>query len=117
MKREMQPALSVKGQQALDQYAYALQRMEDLSAVTVRNYLSDLRQFMAWCEFCWHEEWNEQPFTPQVVGPPLLIRYRTYLQTTHWLKPSTINRALMSNKRYFAWATKMQRDVEKIAWV
>jgi len=108
MKREAQPALSVEGQQALDQYAYALQQVEDLSAVTTRNYLSDLRQFMAWCESCWHEEWDEQPFTPQAVGPPLLIRYRTYLQTTLWLKPSSVNRAIMSLKRYFAWVTKTQ---------
>ncbi len=87
MKREAQPALSVEGQQILGQYADALRQMEDLSAVTVRNYLSDLRQFMAWCECAWREEWNEAPFTPQAVTPPLLIRYRACLQTTLWLKP------------------------------
>ncbi len=108
MKREAQPALSVEGQQILGQYADALRQMEDLSAVTVRNYLSDLRQFMAWCECAWREEWNEAPFTPQAVTPPLLIRYRACLQTTLWLKPSSINRAIMSLKRYFAWATKTQ---------
>ena len=32
----------------------------------------------------------------------------TYLQTTLWLKPSSVNRALMSLKRYFAWATRTQ---------
>jgi integrase/recombinase XerD len=106
MKREAKPVLSVEGQQILEQYTDALRQMEDLSAVTVRNYLSDLRQFMAWCECTWREEWNEAPFTPQAVTPPLLIRYRTYLQTTLWLKPSSINRAIMSLKRYFAWATK-----------
>lgn len=106
MKREANPPLSVEGQQALDHYSYALKQVEDLSAVTIRNYLSDLRQFMAWCEGCWREEQDEQSFAPQAVAPPLLIRYRTYLQTTLWLKPSSINRALMSLKRYFAWATR-----------
>src|ERR1051326_2680907 len=108
MKREAQPILSIEGELALDHYAHALQQMEDLSAVTIRNYLSDLRQFIAWCECSWHEEQDEQLFTPQAVAAPLLIRYRPYLQTPLWLKPSTVNRALMSLKRYFAWAVRMQ---------
>ncbi len=65
MKREAQPPLFIEGQRALDHYAHALQQLEDLSAVTIRNYLSDLRQFMAWCECSWREEQDEQPFTPQ----------------------------------------------------
>jgi integrase/recombinase XerD len=108
MKREAQPALSLKGQQALGLYAETLRQLEDLSVVTVRNYLSDLRQFMAWCECCWREEWNEASFTPQAITPSLLIRYRTYLQTILWLKPSSVNRAIMSLKRYFAWAARTQ---------
>src|SRR3989442_15959537 len=108
MKREAQPALSKGGQQALDHYASALRQVEDLSTVTIRNYLSDLRQFIAWCEGCWREEHCEPSFIPQAVVPPLLIRYRTYLQTTLWLKSSSINRALMSLKRYFAWVMREQ---------
>jgi len=107
MKREAQPALSVEGQQALDQYACTL-KQEDLSAKSIRNYLSDLRQFMSWCECSWRDEHDERSFTPQRMASPLLIRYRSYLQTTLWLKPSSINRALMSLKRYFAWAIKEQ---------
>ena len=105
MKRKAQPTLSVGGQQALDQHATAL-KQEDLAAKTIRNYLSDLRQFMAWCECSWRDKHDEQPFSPQRIAPSLLIRYRAYLQTTLWLKPSTINRALMSLKRYFAWAVR-----------
>jgi integrase/recombinase XerD len=106
MKRGAQPPLSAEGRQALDYYAYALRQVEDLSVVTIRNYLSDLRQFIAWCEYSWRDAEEDRLFTPQIVAPPLLIRYRTYLQTTLWLKPATVNRALMSLKRYFAWATK-----------
>jgi integrase/recombinase XerD len=95
MKRQAQPALSVEGQQALKQ-------VEDLSAVTISNYLSELSQFMAWCERCWREVQDEQTIHLQAISPSLLIRYRTYLQTTLGLKPSSINRALMSLKRYFA---------------
>ena len=36
------------------------------------------------------------------------MRYRDHLQTTLGLKPSTVNRTLMSLKRYFAWTRKTQ---------
>jgi integrase/recombinase XerC len=106
MRREAQPQLSEAGQQALDQYTQVLHHLEDLSPVTIRNCLSDLRQFIAWCECSWHDVQENRSFTPQVVAPTLLIRYRDYLQTTLGLKPSTINRTLMSLKRYFAWTRK-----------
>lgn len=109
MKREAQPLLSEDGQQALDQYMQELQHIEDLSPVTLRNYLSDLRQFIAWCEACWREGQEDRFFTPRAVAPPLLMRYRDYLQSTLHLKPATINRTLMSLKRYFAWTRKTQR--------
>lgn len=104
MKRTAQPMLSEGGQQTLDQYRQVLQQFEDLSPVTTRNYLSDLRQFIAWCEAYWNEEQEKRGFTPRAVAPALLIRYREYLQTSLGLKPSTVNRTLMSLKRYFAWA-------------
>ncbi|HLZ61670.1 MAG TPA: hypothetical protein VKR06_32395 [Ktedonosporobacter sp.] len=47
MKRTAQPQLSADGQQALAQYEQVLKHLEDLSPVTMRNYLSDLRQFIA----------------------------------------------------------------------
>ncbi len=84
-----------------------LQQIEDLSPITIRNYLSDLRQFVAWSEDSQSER-QEERFAPQAVAPSLLIRYREYLQTTLGLKPSTVNRALMSLKRYFAWIRKTQ---------
>lgn len=59
MKRQAQPALSIGSQQALDQYASAL-KQEDLEAKSIRNYLSDLRQFMAWCECSWYDEQDKQ---------------------------------------------------------
>src|SRR6266516_1691431 len=101
MKREAQPALSVEGQQAHDHYAYALKQVEDLSAVTIRNYLSDVRQFMAWCESHWYEEQHKPSFTQQAVAPPLLIHYRTYLQTALWLNPIPTASAITTRIRNF----------------
>src|ERR1700694_4433012 len=108
MRRASQPLLSADGQLALEQYTQVLRHLEDLSPVTTRNYLSDLRQFIAWCEYSWRDVLEERTFTPQAVAPSLLIRYREYLQTTLCLKPSTVNRTLMSLKRYFAWTRKTQ---------
>ena len=53
MKRTVQPQLSANGQQALAQYRQTLQQFEDILPGTIRNYLSDLRQFIALCEDCW----------------------------------------------------------------
>jgi integrase/recombinase XerD len=74
--------------------------------ISTSNYLSDLRQFISWCERALCEREEERGFTPQIVAPPLLIRYREYLQNSLGLKPSTVNRTLMSLKRYFAWTRK-----------
>lgn len=69
MKRSAQPHLSSEGQQALDQYSHYLHHDQDLSADTRRNYLSNLRQFAAWCEASWTGG-QEFPhvFTPSVVA-------------------------------------------------
>src|SRR5450755_146799 len=106
MKRNAQPMLSTDGQHALEQYMPVLQHLEDLSPVTTRNYLSDLRQFIAWCEGFWSDRQEGRSFTPQAVAPSLLMHYREYLQTSLGFKPSTVNRTLMSLKGYFAWARK-----------
>jgi integrase/recombinase XerD len=103
-KRAKRPALSGAGEQALAQYEHRLRREEDLSAVTIRNYLSDLRHFAAWCESSWKQGREEDlPFTPVGVTTPTLTDYRTYLQRELFLKPNSVNRSLISLKRYFAW--------------
>ena|SRR6266568_3378034 len=81
MKRASQSALSVESLLIVDQYMHLLQRMENLSMITMHNYHCGFQQFIARCECCWREDQYEQPFTSQEVPPPLLIRYRTYLQT------------------------------------
>jgi integrase/recombinase XerD len=105
MKRDEMPVLSALGQQALDQYAQYLRETTDVSPTTIRNYVSDLRQFVAWCEAVSAEgAESEQPFAPVRVATPTITRYRSYLQEVLRLRPTTVNRALVSLKRYFAWA-------------
>jgi integrase/recombinase XerD len=104
MKRAPQPALSQSGERALMHYEQRLRVEEDLSTVTIRNYLSDLRQFVAWCELTWQGGCEDTAsFTPEAVSMPTLIDYRMYLQQTLHLKPNSVNRSLISLKRYFAW--------------
>jgi len=107
MSRLSNPAISTTAQQALDQYAVSLQQEVDVSAATVRNYVSDLRQFMAWCETTWAAGQEEtRTWTPATITTVLLTRYRAFLQHTQRLKPASVNRALVTLKRYAAWATE-----------
>jgi integrase/recombinase XerC len=106
MKRAAQPALLQAGELVLTRYEHRLRVEEDLSAVTIRNYLSDLRQFAAWCEANWQEGREDRAsFTPEAVTTPTLTAYRTYLQLTLQLKPNSVNRSLVTLKRYFSWLT------------
>src|SRR5258708_21961510 len=103
MKRASQPSISHSSNDALNHYQAYLQQSEDMSLVTVRDYLSDLRQFIAWCEACWRDgQDSEQPFAPTSVVTPTLTRYRSHLQTVLRLKPTSVNRALLRLKWYFA---------------
>ena len=61
MKRAAHPVLSQSGECALARYEQRLRIEEDLSAVTIRNYLSDLRQFAAWCELTWQSGREDAP--------------------------------------------------------
>ncbi|MCA1646515.1 MAG: tyrosine-type recombinase/integrase [Chloroflexi bacterium] len=105
MKRPAHPVLSEAGEAALPAYVRHLHDEQDLSTATRRNYLSDLRQFAAWCEQSWAEGQDElRPFAPTAISTPTITTYRSYLQTAVGLRPATINRHLVSLKRYFGWA-------------
>jgi integrase/recombinase XerD len=125
-KRVNTPLLSTPGQCTLDAFGWQLRETEDLRPATVRNYLSDLRQFVAWCEAQWRDETQGEEaqdalpsiaFAAAAVTTPTITAYRAYLQTTHGLRPASINRALISLKRYFTWAVDaglIARDPAKV---
>jgi hypothetical protein len=50
MKRTAHPPLSHTGNEALASYEHWLREREDLALASIRNYLSDLRHFIAWYE-------------------------------------------------------------------
>ena len=99
------PGLSATGEKELERYAKYLREEQDLSAATVRNYLSDLRGFAVFCESSWSEgEESGEEFSPMSVTTPTITMYRSHLKNVSELKPASINRYLVSVKRYFLWA-------------
>src|SRR6266702_5588531 len=105
MKRTAHPPLSPAGLEALASYEHWLREREDLTPASIRNYLSDMCHFIAWYE-TEREAHIPDCFTPQEITTPALTRYRTYLQTVQRQKSASINRSLISLKRYFGWVTQ-----------
>ena len=96
-KRAGNPTLSAGGQATLAAYAHALHHEQDLGADTRRNYLSDLRQFAAWCEGVWGDGRGDAVrFAPAAVTTPNIPAYRAHLQAVARLAPATSNRQLIS---------------------
>ena len=56
-----------------------------------------------WCSYR-NASTNEERST-SAVTTPTMTDYRAYLQHTLRLKPASVNRSLISLKRYFTWAT------------
>lgn len=106
MELAEKPTLSEAGQRELERYGRYLREEQDLSAATLRNYLSDLRGFAVFCESSWSEgEGSAESFSPSTVTTPVITMYRSHLKNVSELKPASINRYLVSVKRYFSWAS------------
>jgi site-specific recombinase XerD len=113
MKRLANPLLSSLGEAALAHYRESLWEHEDLTSASRRNYLSDLRHFAAWYEPHSIRRTDETSssqmgFDPRAITTPALTRYRAYLQKDLHQKPNSVNRALISVKRYCGWAMQKQ---------
>jgi integrase/recombinase XerD len=83
MKRDSIPSLCKIGQANLSQYESYLCDLIDVSPSTIRNYLSDLRQFMAWYEQTSSAGQEiPQSFVPNIIATPTITGYRAYLQNS-----------------------------------
>ncbi len=110
MKPDAISSLSSSGRQELADYESYLRRQRDISPVTIRNYLSDLRSFIIWYETR-SVSAAKVGFQLEQITTPTLTRYRSYLQFQLKLAPASINRYLITLKSYFALAV----DLKKIA--
>ncbi len=110
MKPDVTSSLSPSGRQELADYESYLRGQRDISPVTIRNYLSDLRSFITWYETK-NVKSAQVEFQLDRITTPTLTRYRSYLQSQLKLAPASINRYLVTLKSYFAVAV----DLKKIA--
>ena len=95
---------SSSAQKKIDLFTWHLKNHEDLNVKTINEYDSDLRNLAFWFEGSWQEhQEKETPFAPEEITTPTLIHYREYMQLIRKLKPATINRRLLTCKRYFEW--------------
>ncbi|HLZ60520.1 MAG TPA: tyrosine-type recombinase/integrase [Ktedonosporobacter sp.] len=109
MKRASTPHVSSAGTDALAAYEAWMRERENLATASIRNYVSDLSHFIAW-----YEQRADHPagddgvlFSPREITTAVLLGYRDVLQEREQ-KPTSINRALLSLKRYFHWAFSQQ---------
>ncbi len=83
-------------------------REQDRSAVTVRGYLADLRQFAAWFEGT-----NGKALRVEEVTPADVREYRGWLQAVRKASAATMRRHLMAIRAYCRWgmaAGRIERD-------
>ena len=77
MRWATKPKFFEEGEEQLGRYGGYLRAEQDLAPDTVRNYLSDLRQFAAFCEASWAEgEEAGQAFSPAGVTTLAITLYR-----------------------------------------
>jgi len=95
---------SPSAQKKIDLFTWHLKNHEDLDVKTINEYDSDLRNLAFWFEGSWqqHQE-AEISFSPEEITTPTLIHYREFMQLIRKLKPATINRRVLTFKRYFEW--------------
>ncbi|MCR8630591.1 tyrosine-type recombinase/integrase [Paenibacillus radicis (ex Xue et al. 2023)] len=107
--------ISKQGEQTIHDFIHALTTHEDLNPKTLKEYASDLKHFIGWFETSDHQE-EEVIFRIEEVATPTLTRYREAAQKVMELKPATINRRLITLKRFFGWAvseSRIRRDPSK----
>ncbi|CAG7631965.1 tyrosine-type recombinase/integrase [Paenibacillus allorhizosphaerae] len=101
-------AISEQGEQTIQDFINTLTIHEDLNPKTIKEYASDLKHFIGWFETADLQE-EEVLFRIEDVATPTLTRYREAAQKVMELKPTTINRRLITLKRFFEWAASESR--------
>lgn len=99
--RSILPAVPLLGDPLLAAFARSL-RDQDLSPVTVRDYLHDLKRFRVWIEESRGRHRRE--ISLRRLTTVQLINYRQHLLRVERLKAATINRKIQAVKKLFGWA-------------
>ncbi|HDR6244823.1 TPA: tyrosine-type recombinase/integrase [Bacillus cereus] len=96
--------ISIQATSLISDFISSLSQEGDLHTKTLKEYTSDLKDFVFWFENVWGKHAEDTLFHPIEVTARTIARYRGHMQVTRLLKPSTINRRINSIKRYFDWA-------------
>ena len=113
--RSITPATAILGEALLQAFARSL-RDQDLSPVTVRDYLHDLGRFRIWIE---EGQGGGQASRESLLGRMTavdLVNYRQHLLRVERLQATTINRKIQALKKLFGWARQkgyLKSDVSK----
>ncbi len=99
--------ISTEGQDIIQQFINTLSSNEQLHTKTLIEYTGDLKHFINWfeCE-AYPSEDKHKHFHPLNVRETTLTYYREAIQYIMELKPATINRRLITLKRFFEWAAQ-----------
>lgn len=97
-------SISKQGEIVISEFIHTLEIKEDLNPKTLKEYSGDLKHFIGWFE---GEQMSEEIISFQIedIVTPTITRYRDKMQKEMKLKPSTINRRLITLKRFFDWAS------------
>lgn len=100
------PTISREAQEWIDRWMTHLEEKEDLSPKTRREFASDLRDVAHWFEQTWNEGKEVFQFDPRQLTTKTIIEYRGHCQTVRGHRPETINRRLITIKRFLDWCVQ-----------
>lgn len=92
------PLLKRKTENITPEFLSYLATNEDLKERTIKDYAGDLKYFIKWLEE------TDQRLQIQNVAIQTLTRYRDCMIYEMKFKPATINRRLITLRRFFEWA-------------
>lgn len=86
------------------EFRNSLYETYNLSTLSIKNYISDLKQFTSWVDHNYTSELEnlDSPFLQ--ITKQLLENYRDALHKTHGLSVASINRKLSALRKYLHWA-------------
>ncbi|MFZ7936417.1 tyrosine-type recombinase/integrase [Bacillus thuringiensis] len=93
--------ISIQAQSLISDFISSLSQEGDLHTKTLKEYTSDLKDFVFWFEKVWGKHSEDTLFHPIEITARTIAQFREHMQITRLLKLATINRCSNSLKRYF----------------
>ncbi|WP_339259173.1 tyrosine-type recombinase/integrase [Paenibacillus sp. FSL R5-0749] len=100
--------ISVQREPTIEEFIHMLANEDELQPKTVKEYASDLKHFIEWYK---ENTLLGEKVTLRIedVDTSTLVHYREDSHKVMLLKPATINRRLITLKRFFKWAVLESR--------